>query len=152
MEGWCVCVCVSGRRRQGEGGSLAATIPNLEITENTATRSRSAQSLECTVRAPAHSLHAHAGYVQKGLSHTPWQMLTACLRSGSPGLLWRSGSSTISSPLSTEGRVQKFASMLGFDISAFADLAAKVRGRHTTPRGVYIYRWGPGRRPGDESD
>jgi hypothetical protein len=79
-----------------------------------------------------HSLHAHAGYAQKGLSHTPWQMLTACLRFGSPGLLWRSGSSTISSPLSTEGRFQKFSSVLGFDISsrvsAFAaDLAAKVR-------------------------
>jgi hypothetical protein len=88
-------------RRRAEGGSLAAMIPNLEITGNTATRSRS-------VSATRDAASGTAGPP----SHTPWQMLTACLRLGSPGLLWRSGSSTISSPLSTEGRFQKFSSVL----------------------------------------
>ena len=45
--------------------------------------------------------------------NAPWQMLTALLRPGSPGCLCRSGSSIISSPLSTEGWFQKFSSVLG---------------------------------------
>ena len=45
--------------------------------------------------------------------HAPWQMLTAVLRPGSPGRLWRRGSSMISSPLSTEGWFQKFSNVLG---------------------------------------
>ena len=78
------------------------------------------------------TLCTHTPWQRSFAVELPWQMLTAVLRLGSPGLACRSGSRTISRPLLTEGAFQKFSNVLGLDIIAYC---SKNFPRHTrSPR------------------